>query len=84
MESLMHLTWQSMEEGYTRGDIMKDNTLCKCVCGGDPVTYKQGEIVIIRCSNCGQFVSWYGSPEQARVEWTLRMKHVVREGKHNG
>mgnify|MGYP007069844786 CR=1 FL=1 len=44
-----------------------------CVCGGQPVIYENSGIVIIKCSECGQFVSNYGSKEQAIEEWRMRM-----------
>lgn len=43
-----------------------------CSCGGQAVLYDKGDIAVIKCSECSQFVT-EGSKEMAIQEWKVRI-----------
>ena len=49
-----------------------------CVCGGQPVVYDRGEMCVVTCSECKQFVTAFGK-ELALEEWRMRIH--VQKGK---
>lgn len=43
-----------------------------CSCGGQAVLYDKGDIAVIKCSECSQFVT-EGSKEMCIQEWRVRV-----------
>lgn len=43
-----------------------------CSCGGQAVLYDRGDIAVIKCSQCGQFVT-EASKEMCIQEWKVRI-----------